>query len=44
MRYAIARAAAKSDSMADSDFDPIPGAAEQPEPGIRRILAPNPRP
>ncbi|MCG6904452.1 MAG: MBL fold metallo-hydrolase, partial [Rhodobacter sp.] len=30
--------------MNDSDFDPIPGVAEWLEPGVRRVLAPNPSP
>ena len=30
--------------MTRSEFNPVPGVAEQLEPGIRRVLAPNPSP
>ena len=30
--------------MGDEEFDPVPGAVETLEPGLRRVLAPNPSP
>lgn len=30
--------------MQDGSFDPVPGRAERLEPGVRRVLAPNPSP